>query len=155
MLINPIYQEQQIINQYLQALNFDDFHSGSIDIIFFTSPINVDFNYSDYQRKVIIFLEQNYKGKNIIVKRHPRDFLTYDSPLYNSHYVNFEIPGQIISDYYDCSKIYAYPSTVILFEKDIDKIQILKFHGIDNERYLNSFEHKKMKECKIVDIQKD
>ena len=124
----------------------------NIDLILFTSPLEEDYNINNYIEKIRFYLEKNYQNKNILIKKHPRDISLYDSLNYNSIYINSLIPGQIINNYYKCEKLYILPSTVILSEKDISKTTILKFKDLKNKKYLNSFNHKKMKECKIIEI---
>ena len=147
--IKRIKKDQNILEEYINALNYNNL-PDNIDIVFFTSPIDIDFEYKDYKRDVIKYLEDKYSGKRILIKNHPRDHLRYDSPLYETFYVDFGMPGQIISKKYDCEKVYAYASTVILSEDNVNNILILQLKNIKKEKYLNAFNHKKIQQRKAI-----
>ena len=150
--VHEIGYKDSILDNFMEILDFDKQSLQNVDLILLTSPMDKDYSFKDYLPKVIKYLEENYENKTILIKRHPRDYSLYNSNKFKSIYVDAYIPGQLINLYYNCEKLYTHPSTVILSEKDTSKSKILKFMEVNNLGYIESFNYKKMKECKIIEI---
>lgn len=147
-----IHYYKEILDLFLDVLQFDKNIYDNIDLLIYTSPINKDYNYKEYLEKVINYLDENYSNKNVLIKRHPRDNNLYNSKNCNIFYADSMIPGQFFNIAYDCEKLYTHPSTVLLSAKDISKTKIIKLMDLSNEEYKKAFTYKKMKKCKIIEI---
>lgn len=151
---NSVYQinfEDDILKLFFGILNFDYNCINNIDVVVFTSPMNDDYNYFSYTEKVINYLNTNYKDKNILIKKHPRDNNTYEGD-YNLFEVDKMVPGQFVDLIYNCKRLFVHPSTVILSSKNLSDIDILKFTDLDNDNYNNVFNYKIIKQCNIIEI---
>ena len=119
----------------------------NVDLILFTSPL-LSINNISLRDLIVEYLEENYKGKNILIKQHPKDFNNYNSKEYKTIYLNRNLPGQIIEQFFDCEKLYMHPSTILISSSDTSKSKIVQFDIINEEAYINSFENMFVKKIK-------
>lgn len=124
----------KLFNEEIEAL------PDKIDLIVFTDPLDIDYNI-DFMPELMNFLEENFEGKKILFKKHPRDLNTYESDKFESFY-NSNLSGQLVNNIYLCDKLFTYPSTILLSSKDYRDTTILIFDNLlpdDNYKKLLKF----------------
>lgn len=147
------YEHKNNLRRFYKILDLSGLKNLSDDsIVLFTSPMEEDYNFKNYMKETILYLEKNYQGKTIYVKNHPRDNLTYSSQKVNLISIDKIIPSQLVEQRFNCKKIYVHPSTTILCSKDVSKTDILKFKNLKYNGYFEQFDYVKMKKCNIIEI---
>lgn len=130
--------EKKINNNAMTV--FDDELKSLNDIdknlpVIFTSALKEDFNFYSFENEIRKFIKENYHGKTILLKKHPRDYCNYDIPGVNIIEIPKKIPGQIVDYIMQGEKLYLFPSTVGFMAKDKEKTKVLKFNNCKDERY--------------------
>lgn len=109
----------------LPPLNLD----SNPDLILVTSPLNTDYRFIGYEKAVKRYLEENYSGKNILIKSHPRDILKYKSNSYTATFIDRVYPAELLLvKYKHVPVLFVHPSTTLLTQTyDKDNVSVLKF----------------------------
>lgn len=103
--------------------------------IVFTSCIAEDYGYEEYREKAISVINKMYKGKTVIIKKHPRDTTNYISKEVNTIEVPRNIPGQLLNMEYKGSKMYMFPSTIAYTDSNLEKAVVVRFRDCKDTRY--------------------
>lgn len=119
-----------------QLRKINELKESGIKSILFTTPLKEDFGF-DKRSEVCNFMDEQYAGKMIGIKRHPRDFSTYEMHKCNTIDIETEILGQLIVNEFDCRQYYMFPSTTLLQTEDLRKVSIFLFDG--PSEYKSSF----------------
>lgn len=70
------------------------------EVIFFTLPLKeYVINIKKEEEKLHSWFSQNYKGKKILIKKHPRDEYLYGWDDLNIEFINEKIPAEVIANY--------------------------------------------------------
>ncbi len=104
------------------------------NVILFTSPL-LDFseNIENVNEKTIDYIVDNYRGKTIYVKRHPRDNGQYLWPDWmNVIEINKELPAELISSLEFEEKVYMFPSTLLVLNEQQRGNTILFYEDLKN-----------------------
>lgn len=147
-----------------------DLYKGILDRIF-AIPTGLDkadvmlstFPYTDYvkddsfvKRKVEDYINQNYLGKTILLKKHPRDLAKYNFDK-SINVVNVEqtIPAELLITYSEVGTyVFTWPSTFIFaMDSNKNKIEVLYFEQVkeENKQYKLVFD-----EClETLDVKKE
>lgn len=150
--VEQLNYSEDLLQNFFGLIGFNTNTIGiKADVIFFTSPIDTDFGYEKYRSDVVKYLNEHYKGKTVLLKKHPRDFNNYSGD-YNIVEIDRAIPGQFVDFSYDCEKLYAHPSTVLLSSRDFSKTTIFRFNEIQRKRYRDIYDFSVVKNCKIYDF---
>lgn len=99
------------------------------DLILVTSPLDVDYKFRGYEKSIRRYLEENYSGKNILIKSHPRDMLKYKSNSYTTTFIDRVYPAELLLvKYKHVPVLFVHPSTILLSKTlALDNIRVLKF----------------------------
>lgn len=120
--------------------------------VVFTSPIKEDFGFNSFNKEVLDFIEKNYSGQEVVLKKHPRDMCNYSSNCVKFIETSKELPGQLLNFIFNGDKIYFFPSTVALMSDDLSKTKVIQFSNCTNEQYNNFYSEVKDSVGKIVRI---
>lgn len=71
---------------------------NNIDAVVFVDPVDIDFGYIDFGLDLKEYLEENYKGKTILFKYHPRSDIKIEGELFTSLCCNDNLPGELLID---------------------------------------------------------
>lgn len=123
------------------------------DVILFSS-ITQSIRENEDMEKLREWLNQNYKGKRILIKKHPHDIYPYEWDELNISCKYTNIPGEIIIKLAKKAEfIYAFPSTLLLsmiYEDGYD-YKIIKYQSGMQESYVHN-----VQECfELLNIQED
>lgn len=103
------------------------------DMVLFSSSDIYDFD-DKIHNKINHYLEDNYKDKNVAIKRHPRDFVRYNPDNVNIQYVPDNLANTIVANDMDIPETWVYPSSLLLRLKN-KNIKILNFKHIKDKAY--------------------
>lgn len=109
-----------------------------VDPVFFTSAVEEDFNMQYYAERTMKYIEKNYSGCTVYLKKHPRDTAEYRSDVVGLREIPQELPGQIVSGYFTGTKIYGNFSTVYMMDPDKSRSYILFDGKCSNRKYKRS-----------------
>lgn len=137
--------QRLIIEVYSNQLN--ELKSLSLNTpILFTSPLDSDFSMKDMYKQTLKFIDYNFRGQTLIIKKHPRDLCDYNSKYVNIINCSTNIPGQILDMMFNGIKLFTFPSTICFMSGKVDKMLILKLRSINYE-YNSFFNNIKRFEC--------
>lgn len=101
-------------------------------ILFSSSDI---YDYDDkIHNKINHYLEDNYEGKHVVIKRHPRDFVRYNPENVDVQYLPDNLTNSIVANDTDIPETWVYPSSLI-FRLKGKNIKILNFKHIKDKAY--------------------
>ena len=110
------------------------------DAVIFTGPLQL-YGKNDGYPEVIRFLDDNFKNKRVLVKRHPQDITNYSCKNVVLEDKYSEIPGEILLQHLSNCKIYFfYPSTILIDILGNDRFNYQIFHfnvGTDSSYHYN------------------
>ena len=106
------------------------------DIVFLTSPLS-DFvkNSNEYINMLHDWFWENYKGKRIVIKKHPRDLEQYAWGDLDISFISADIPAEVFMEMLDKQTVVLmYTSTMLisLLQKKNNFI-VVKFQSIHGE----------------------
>ncbi len=110
------------------------------DAVIFTGPLQL-YGKNDGYPEFIRFLEDHFKDKKVLIKRHPQDITVYSCENVVLEDKYSEIPGEILLQHLsDCKIYFFFPSTILIdiLENDRFDYQIFHFNiGVDNAYHYN------------------
>lgn len=127
-------------------------------VLFTTTFYNLVKEHECVVTEVINYINKNYKGKTLILKKHPRDEHDYkfDEDV-NVVQIDKNLPAELLEKRLKVSAyIYMYPSnTMLSYQKHNDKILVLYFSKLEEKSryefdYKGNFK-KGLQVCKIMD----
>lgn len=145
--------EQKLYNELLKRTFSVDVSFWEYDLIFFTSPLH-DFtnNEKKYQELTEQYINNHYKGKKILVKKHPRDHTNYNfNGVSEVKIVNGDIPGEIlISNWGNDNIILMFPSSILLTADKNVKCTIFYYNSLEVENNAQKFTNNYKNEFSIA-----
>ncbi len=127
--IRPLFCENEYSDKYNHLLEkVYTIKHIDCDAVLFTNGI-VENNDELYKQKALEWVEQNYKGKKILIKLHPLDNFQYESNEITCSIHYKTVPGEVLlSVFKDKPLIFMFPSTLILYlNKDKVDYKVLDY----------------------------
>ena len=108
-------------------------------MILFTTPLEEDFYANNCLiSEILDFIDKTFAPKKIVLKRHPRDFFTYESSSIEIIECPKNIPGQLLDKMFDGLKVFLFPSTVSFMCGELSDIVFINVLP-DNKEYNRTF----------------
>lgn len=120
--------------------------------IVFTSPLAEDYEMMNHSKKLLSYVEGQYAGQTVLLKKHPRDLQDYKSSVVTLQEVNSNVPGQFLDQMFTGPKIYEFPSTISFFSKNVAQSKIIHMKS-PNRAYNQLFEYDYFKNFTIVTLE--
>ena len=124
-------------------IGIEDYFSDKRDLILFTTPLNdLTPDKEKYNKKVEQFINNNYNGKSILIKKHPRDISTYifDKSIAVAEIDN-TIPAEVLLPF-------LQDMDIIFFGHSSTNLYLVSFGYNPSFFYFNGLEE----ECKTGNI---
>ena len=124
--------QRRIMNLYSDQLRvFNSLPNGSS--ILFTSPLASDFGIMDHEKQAVEFMEKNFRGRVVIIKKHPRDLSEYKSRHLDIVECSTNVPGQILDI------LFTFPSTICFMRGKVNDMLLLRMKT-HNKSYNDFYE---------------
>lgn len=133
---------QKMYNELLKRTFSADISFDEYDLILFTSPLH-DFtnNGKKYQELTEQYINNHYKGKKILLKKHPRDHTNYSfNGASEVKIISGDIPGEIIiSSWGNDNIILMFPSSILLTVERNVNCTIFYYNSLEVENNAQKF----------------
>ncbi len=121
---------------YNTIMSMFEINADNYDLVIYTSPL-WQYGIADEYKLFEGYISENFRGKKILLKRHPQDSYIYSFKGVNVVEKYLEVPGELIMRKWNTAMhIFTFPSTILLgAELEEYKYRVISFKNVKNLAY--------------------